>query len=52
MRKQAVNEGLLDMNIAREKTRELPVGSELVIAFALGAGGWYLIVRLVQWIAG
>ena len=52
MREQAINESVLELTTAHEKTRELPVGSELVIAFALGAGGWYVIVRLVQWAAG
>jgi len=34
-----------------EDRRELPVGSELMIAVALGATGWWMIARLVLWIA-
>ncbi len=52
MTDEAVSENVLGMNAPSEKTRELPVGSELLIAFALGAGGWYAIVRFVQWITG
>lgn len=47
-----MSEAVLGMNGSMEKTRELPIGSELMIAFALGAGGWYMIVRLIQWVAG
>ncbi len=30
---------------------EWPIGSELLVAFALGAVGWWGIVRVVMWIA-
>ncbi|GEM_PF-5495374 len=33
------------------RTRELPVGSELIIAFTLGLAGWWGIVHLVMWLA-
>ncbi len=35
----------------RTSARELPVGSELMIALALGLAGWWGIVHLVMWIA-
>ena len=31
--------------------RELPVGSELIIACTLGLAGWWGLVHLVMWIA-
>jgi hypothetical protein len=31
--------------------RELPVGSELLIAFTLGAAGWWVILMTVRWLA-
>lgn len=38
--------------ITSEEHRELPVGSELMIAAALGASGWWVIAHVVMWIAG
>lgn len=35
----------------RTGTREMPVGSELLIALTLGLAGWWGIVHLVMWIA-
>ncbi len=32
--------------------QELPVGSELMIAFSLGIVGWWGIAQMVMWIAG
>lgn len=52
MTEQTLGDGAIGLKDSRDKSRELPVGSELLIAFALGAGGWYVIVRAIQWITG
>ena len=31
--------------------RELPAGSELLIAFTLGIAGWWVIIHTVVWLA-
>jgi hypothetical protein len=28
----------------------MPIGSELLIAFTLGAAGWWIILRMILWI--
>jgi hypothetical protein len=46
------NRPSLSMVDRRGDKHELPVGSELLIAFTLGLGGWWAIVHAVIWIAG
>ena len=52
MAENAVRQNGIGRDEIRDKTRELPVGSELMIAFALGAGGWYMILKMFHWLAG
>lgn len=54
MSQQAVRQNAPGFHIQndRDEGRELPIGSELMIAVALGSAGWWVIARLVIWIAG
>ena len=54
MREQAgrQNGPVLQLDNELDVPQELPIGSELLIAFALGAAGWWGIVRTVQWVTG
>ena len=42
----------LGLRREQEERRELPIGSEIMIAVALGATGWWMIARVVMWLAG
>ncbi len=54
MSQQALRQNRPVFKVTREQEdrHELPVGSELMIAVSLGATGWWMIARLVMWIAG